>query len=225
MEESISIKQVIISAGIALGFIAVLVVAILALDVLKSGNSKIAGASTTPAEADDMASMHAPPSPADNTKFQSLLGLPAPLFKLQSYDGREVDLASFRGKNVVLFFSEGAMCAPSCWDQINAFTKDSGFSKENTVVLVVVVDSKADWDGVVREDPKIAAATVLLDSDRKVSESYGVLTVDSSMHRGQFPGHTYVVVDKDGVIRYEKDDPDMRINNKELLANISKLNK
>lgn len=224
MEQNTNIKQILISAGIALVFMGALVAVILALDKFKSDGNKIAGDSPPSQDAEDsMASMHAPPPSADNIKFQSLLNSPAPEFKLQSYDGVEIGLASYKGKNVVLFFSEGAMCYPSCWDQINAFTKDKGFAKENTEVLTIVVDSKADWDGVVKQDPKIASATVLLDPDRNVSKDYGVLTVDSSMHRGNFPGHTYVVIDKDGIVRYEKDDVDMRINNKELLADILSL--
>lgn len=225
MDENTNIKQILISAGFAFVFVVALIVIISVLDTLKSNGNKIAGASITHSTSDDMASMHAPPPPADNSKFQSLLNSPAPEFELQSYAGSEVSLASYRGKNVVLFFSEGAMCAPSCWDQINAFTKDKGFSDRNTVVLTVVVDPKVDWDKVVKQDPKIASATVLLDSDRMVSKDYGVLTVDSSMHRGQFPGHTYIVIDKDGIVRAELDDPNMGINNKELLADISKLTK
>ena len=216
-----NVKQIVVSAGIALFFMAILVGGILVVDNVKKTGSSPNG-SPNPST-DDMSSMHAPPPPADNSKFQSLLGSPAPDFKLASYDGKTINLSDYKGKNLVLFFSEGAMCYPSCWDQINSFTNDSGFSKENTVVLTIVVDPKTDWDGVVKQDPKIAKATVLLDSDKSVSKSYGVLTVDSSMHRGSFPGHSYVVIDKDGIIRYEKDDPNMGINNKELLADISKL--
>ena len=43
------------------------------------------------------------------------------------------------------------------------------------------------------------------------------------MHRGQFPGHTYIIVDKDGVVRFLLDDADMRIRNKELLKELDKI--
>ena len=215
-----SLKQTFVSAGIALLFLGVLIGGILVVDSIKKGNGKAESANSI---SDDMSGMHAPPPPADNSKFQSLLNSPAPDFRLTSYGGREVNLSDFRGKNVVLFFSEGAMCYPSCWDQINAFTNDPDFSKENTIVLTVVVDSKADWDGVVQKDSKIAKATVLLDSDKSVSKSYGVLTVDSSMHRGQYPGHTYVIIDKEGIVRYEYDDVQMGVRNYELLSELAKL--
>lgn len=223
MEKNTNNKQIIVSAGIVLGFMIILVGGILVINGIKL---KTRGANFVPPSQttdNDMASMHAPPPPADDSQFQSLIGNPAPEFKLQSYNGREVSLADFKGKNVILFFSEGAMCYPSCWDQINAFTKDKGFSTGDAVVLTIVVDSKTDWADAVKKDPKLGSAMVLLDADRRVSAAYGVLTVDSSMHRGQFPGHTYVVIDKKGVVRFEKDDPKMGINNKELLADISKL--
>lgn len=207
-------KQILVSIGILLAFFGILGIGIFVVDSFKAKNNP---------SSNDATSMHAPPPAADNKIFQSLLNLRAPGFELMSYDGREVSLNHFKGKNVVLFFSEGAMCSPSCWDQINAFTNDKGFTDKDTVVLTVVVDPKADWDGVIKEDPKIASATVLFDSDKEVSKKYGVLTVDSSMHRGQFPGHTYVIIDKEGIVRYEFDDVKMGINNSQLLAQIGKL--
>ncbi len=230
MEENTNInsigyrKEIVVSAVIALGFIAITVGVILLLDTIKSGGNKAAGATSSDASNDDMASMHAPPAPADNTKFNSLLNNSAPDFNLESFSGERVSLSDLNGKNVVLFFSEGAMCYPGCWAQIDAFVDDAKkFAGKNTEVYTVVVDPKRDWQGAVDQDKKMASANVLLDIGGKVSSVYGMLTVDSSMHRGQFPGHTYVIIDKEGVIRYQLDDPGMGINNGQLLAQISKL--
>jgi peroxiredoxin len=216
-----NIKQILVSAGIAAGFLIITFGAILLLDSAKSKNDPEGSDQTGVTE--DMSDMHAPPEPADETLFASLLGKPAPEFSLKSYDGKTIELASFKGKNVLLFFSEGAMCYPSCWEQIDSLAKDKGFTQTNTTVLNIVVDSKTEWDGVVKQYPKLAGATVLLDSDRTVSTSYGVLTVESSMHRGQFPGHTYLIIDKEGTVRFQKDDPNMGLNNESLLAYLSKL--
>ncbi|OGM07458.1 hypothetical protein A3E15_00985 [Candidatus Woesebacteria bacterium RIFCSPHIGHO2_12_FULL_42_9] len=71
--------------------------------------------------------------------------------------------------------------------------------------------------------PELGSSTVLLDVDKKVTSAYGVLTLNSSMHRGQFPGHTYIIVDKEGVVRFLLDDADMRIRNKELLEELDKI--
>ncbi len=224
MEKNTNIKQIFILAAIALAFMAILVGAVLVLNTVKSGGNKTSGASSPESATDDMASHHAPPAPADNSKFQSLLGAPAPEFKLQSFDGKEVNLASLKGKRVVLFFSEGAMCYPGCWDQIDAFVDDAKkFTEKNTEVYTVIVDPKKDWQDAVNQDKKMALANVLLDAGGTVSLAYGMLTVDSSMHRGQFPGHTYIILDKEGVVRYLLDDADMQIRNKELLKELEKV--
>ncbi|HLE49689.1 MAG TPA: hypothetical protein VI791_00910, partial [Patescibacteria group bacterium] len=82
---------------------------------------------------------------------------------------------------------------------------------------------KNDWADAVKKMPELAAGTVLLDSDRSVSAAYGVLTAESSMHRGQYPGHSYIIVDGDGIVRFVWDDPQMAVRNKEILAEVQKL--
>src|SRR3972149_7905785 len=141
---------------------------------------------------DTMANHHTPRS-ADSNVFDSLMGKQAPDFTLESYDGKKYTLRRLKSKNVILFFNEGLMCYPSCWNQIAAFGSDSEFSKKNTVVFNITVDSKNDWKDAVNKMPELAKATVLFDSERIVSSAYGVLTLGSSMHRGQFPGHSYVI--------------------------------
>ena len=71
--------------------------------------------------------------------------------------------------------------------------------------------------------PELAEAVVVFDDDTEVSKQFGMLTTESSMHKGLFPGHSYVVIDKEGIIRYVLDDPSMRINNDKLVAELSKL--
>ena len=43
------------------------------------------------------------------------------------------------------------------------------------------------------------------------------------MHYGQLPGHTYVVIDGNGVIRHVYDDPNMAIHNDQLVDELKKL--
>lgn len=71
--------------------------------------------------------------------------------------------------------------------------------------------------------PELAQATVLFDSDRQISQKYGVLTLESSMHKGQFPGHSYVIIDKEGIVRFARDDVQMAVRNQELAAEVDKL--
>lgn len=160
---------------------------------------------------------------ATNTSLNDLVGRQAPDFTLESYNGDKTTLSILKGKNVVLFFSEGLMCYPACWDQIAAFGKDNEFTNKNTVVLTIVNDPKNEWKGAIEKMPELAQATVLLDTDKQVSIAYNMLSLPSSMHKGQLPGHTYIVIDKEGVVRYVKDDVQMAVRNQELIAEIDKL--
>ena len=161
---------------------------------------------------------------SDAEKLNSLVGKEAPDFTLTSYDGKKFNLRQQRGKKVVLFFTEGAMCYPSCWNQIVAFGKDSAFNNESTMVLSIMVDTENEWKKAVDKMPELGSATVLLDLTKDVSREYGMLSLPSSMHKGQYPGHTYLILDKDGIVRFVKDDPQMAVRNDELRAELEKLN-
>lgn len=160
---------------------------------------------------------------ANQDNLNALIGKPALDFSLESYDGKIITLSQLKGKRVVLFFTEGLMCYPACWNQMVAFTKDPAFNNSDTVVLSISVDRKDEWQQAAAKMPELSKATVLFDSDKSVSNQYGVLNLTSSMHRGEFPGHTYIIVDKDGVVRYTKDDPQMAIRNTELKDELAKL--
>ena len=161
---------------------------------------------------------------SDEEKLNTLLGKEAPDFTLTSYDGKKFNLKEQRGKKVVLFFTEGAMCYPSCWNQIAAFGKDSTFNREDTMVLNIMVDTKNEWKKAVDKMPELGVSTVLLDLTKNVSREYGMLSLPSSMHKGQYPGHTYLILDRDGIVRFVKDDPQMAVRNDELKAELAKLN-
>lgn len=180
---------------------------------------------TSKPEAPSVESMddHHRPQPSNSSIFDGLVGKKAPDFALESYDGKKYSLSSLKGKNIILFFNEGLMCYPACWNQIAAFGSDSAFISKNTLVFNISVDPKEEWKEAVDKMPELSKATVLLDTNRAVSQIYGVLSLPSSMHRGQFPGHSYVIVDKDGVVRFTRDDSQMTVRNKELLAEIDKL--
>jgi peroxiredoxin Q/BCP len=157
-------------------------------------------------------------------KLNLLMGKEAPDFTLYNFDNKKVSLSDYKGKKVVLFFTEGVMCYPACWNQIAAFGKDDVFKKDDTAVLTVVVDTKGEWDRAVKKMPELLSSQVLFDASKSVSEEYGVLSLASSMHKGQFPGHTYLVLDKDGIVKFIMDDPKMAVRNDELKAALEKLN-
>ncbi len=178
---------------------------------------------TAEGQADSMADHHAAPKPADAEIFNGLVGKSAPDFILETYDGKKLTLSSLKGKNVILFFNEGLMCYPACWNQIAAFGKDTELGNK-AVILNITVDPKNDWKQAVDKMPELAQSTVLFDSNREVSTAYGVLTLTSSMHKGQFPGHSYVIINKEGIVKFVRDDVAMSVRNSELAVEIDKLN-
>lgn len=156
---------------------------------------------------------------------EELVGKPAPAFSLTDIDGNVYSPESLKGKNVVLFFNEGLMCYPACWNQIASFGKDARFNSGDTIALSVVVDPKKDWGQAIAKMPELAAAKTLFDDGGYASRAFSVLKTPSSMHYGTLPGHTYVVIDKTGIVRYVFDDPRMAIRNDEIFAKISAFNK
>lgn len=163
---------------------------------------------------------HHKPVASDTSDFDNLIGKQAIDFTLEDYDGKKIILKSLKGKNVLLFFNEGLMCYPACWNQIAAFGKDERFNNSNTVTYSIVVDERRNWKEALDKMPELSGSPVLFDTNRTVSLAYGVLTLNSSMHKGQFPGHTYVLIDKNGIIRKTLDDYQMVVRNDELAEDL-----
>ena len=174
------------------------------------------------------ASSEKPPK-VEKLKFSQAVAKEAPDFILQDIDGETIKLSDYRGKIVVLFFNEGAMCYPACWDQMIAFGNDERFNTDELEVFPIVIDQKSEWEKIVSQVPEFSKAKILFDSDRKVSAAYDVLALPSSMHPpsamhpGGYPGHTFFVIDKNGIIRYAFDDPTMGLRNDILASEVSKI--
>lgn len=143
----------------------------------------------------------------------SLIGQPMPNIQLMDKDGQVFSMESLRGKNIILFFNEGLMCYPACWNQIVSFGTDPRFNSADTVAISVVVDSPQDWQQAIAKMPDLVKAMTLFDTNAKTSRQLGLLSVGSSMHAGQLPGHTYVLIDEQGVVREVFDDINMGVNN------------
>ncbi len=155
--------------------------------------------------------------------FGNAIGKKAPSFALEDLNGNKIKLSDYQGKFVVLFFNEGAMCYPGCWNQVAALSKDERLNNDKVVSFSIVADTKSTWEGITQKTPQMMGAKMLFDTKRTVSTAYDVLSLESSMHPGSYPGHTYFVIDKEGVIRYTLDDPNMGIWNDKLAEIISKL--
>lgn len=150
------------------------------------------------------------------------IGKSLPDIELADKDGKAFSLDSLKGKNVVLFFNEGLMCYPACWDQIAAFANDQRFGEADRVAISVVADSPQDWQKAVEKMPELGKAKMLFDKNGAASQRLGLLTMSSSMHIGQLAGHTYVLLDKQGTVKEIFDDTNMAINNERIIEMMTK---
>jgi alkyl hydroperoxide reductase subunit AhpC len=129
------------------------------------------------------------------------VGSPAPLFTLDAVvklEFKKVSLNDYQGKWVVLFFYPGDFTFV-CPTEIKGFNKSlDEFTKANTVVLAVSVDSKYSHLAWLKSGALDKLEYPLLsDFSKQTSRAYGVLDRDtSSARRGLF------IIDPKGVIQY-----------------------
>lgn len=129
-------------------------------------------------------------------------GTVAPPILLTSTQGRIFNLASQRGKTVLIFFQEGVMCQP-CWDQIKDV--EVQFSKFKDLGIDSFVSVTTDNLDQIRQlvTTQRISTPVLSDPNLAVSKSYSATSY--GMMGDTRDGHTFIVVGPDGVIRWRAD--------------------
>jgi len=137
----------------------------------------------------------------------------APLFTLTDTSGTMTSLAALRGKNVLLFFSEGAGCQP-CFTEMAQIEKDPGFAAAALTVLPIVMNTR---EQVVPEMAANGVRTPFLLDNGTVSKAYG--TIGKGMH-AELPGHGFVLIDKTGKQRWYGEYPSMFISTTDLLKQV-----
>ena len=101
------------------------------------------------------------------------VGAAAPAFKLQDQDGKWHSLADYRGKWVALYFYPKDD-TPGCTTQACSFRDNIfAFNKEGAVILGISVDDVASHKAFAEKHG--LPFTILADSDKAVTRSYGVL--------------------------------------------------
>jgi peroxiredoxin len=155
------------------------------------------------------------PSPAGNR----LASGPAPTFAAtDAVNGRVLTSSYFKNRDTLLFFSEGVMCQ-SCLEQIQSLERVSGQLAQRHLSLVSITpDSLGDLRQAVASY-KIHTP-LLTDESRRMSTDYDVLGL--GMH-ADMPGHTFILVDRHGVIRWRHDYTTMFVPPEKLLKAIPKL--
>ncbi len=185
--------------AVSIGIIVVIgLVVVVGVSNLGSGSTPLAGRGKTPVSLED------------------LLNKPAPQFSLSDLNGKVYSNETLRGKNVILFFNEGLRCYPACWNQMVSLGQDERFKTGDTVAFSVVMDPKDEWQKANSKVSELRDAVVLFDPEGVVSQEFGMLNAPSSMHLGNLPGHSYVILDKYGIVRFVLDDPRMGIQNDQL---------
>ncbi len=137
---------------------------------------------------------------------------PAPTFTLTDTTGDRVDLAAFRGRNVILYFSEGAGCQSCLLQMAQIENKQAEFDAANITVLPIVMNTK---DQITADMAANNVKTPFLLDDGTVSTEYG--TIGRGMHAG-LPGHSFVVIDTNGMQRWYGEYPSMWLEPADLLA-------
>ena len=138
----------------------------------------------------------------------------APEFTLTDTGGSEHTLAQHRGENVLLYFSEGAGCQ-SCIVQMGEIEKQAAaFEKLDVTVLPIVMNTREQITADVTAN---GVTTPFLLDDGTVSEAYG--TLGKGMHAG-LPGHSFVLIDRQGRQRWYGEYPSMWLAPQDLLDEI-----
>jgi len=136
----------------------------------------------------------------------------APDFTLTDTTGATHSLADYRGQNVILYFSEGAGCQ-SCLVQMGQIEKMADeFTAANLTVLPIVMNTR---DQIVADMQANGVTTPFLLDDGAVSTAYG--TIGNGMHAG-LPGHSFVVIDAEGMRRWYGEYPGMWLEPTDLLT-------
>ncbi len=148
-------------------------------------------------------------------RFGEGVGTQAPAFTLASTAGGTVSLADFRGKDVLLYFSEGVGC-DTCFYQMRDLEQNAAKLSTNGLTVVPIVVNPANQ--VQAELDRFGLATpFLIDGDESVSNAYGV--VGTGMHEN-LPGHSFILVDASGQIAWRGDYPSMFVTTDQLLSDI-----
>jgi peroxiredoxin len=129
-------------------------------------------------------------------------GSPAPEFSLPNHEGKDVSLADFRGRKVMLVFYPLDF-SPVCTDQLSLYQEVLGQIEERGASLVgISVDST--WAHRAFREKLGITIPLLADFEPKgaVTRSYGAF-LDEVGHGNR----SLVLVDEEGVVAWVHDSP------------------
>jgi len=139
----------------------------------------------------------------------------APAFNLPTTDGGSVSLADYRGENVLLYFNEGVGCDACFYQMVEIEQHADALERAGLSVIPIAVNRMGD---VQRQVAELGLGIPwAVDESKEVSAAYGVL--GTGMH-ADLPGHSFVLIDGSGRIRWNEAYPSMFVKTKELLETL-----
>ena len=138
----------------------------------------------------------------------------APDFTLKTTSDTTFTLSKLRGKPVLLYFSEGAGCGACLMQMSEIEKKQADFDALGITVVPIVMNSKAD---ILADMSRYGVKTPFLLDDGTVSKEYG--TLGKGMH-AELPGHSFVLIDANGIQRWYGEYPSMWLEPKDLINEI-----
>ena len=127
-------------------------------------------------------------------------GRKAPEFTGKDQEGRDISLADFRGKKVILYFYPKDQ-TPGCTAQAcNLRDNYQELQKQGYVVLGVSSDSEASHRRFIEKQE--LPFTLIADEDKSIHEKYGVWK-EKNMYGRKYMGtvRTTFVIDEEGTIQ------------------------
>jgi peroxiredoxin len=91
----------------------------------------------------------------------------------------------------------------------------------------VGISSDFPWSNAAWAEKMGLTFPLVSDFPRKTLEAYGILDTDPNSMIYRYSRRAYLIIDKDGIVRWKKilDDPRQRLENDELLSELDKLSK
>jgi peroxiredoxin len=128
------------------------------------------------------------------------VGQTAPAFKLFATDKKEVSLADFQGRNVVVLFFPLAFTSV-CTAELCSVRDDIGaYNNLNAQVIGISVDTLFTLDRYKTEQNY--NFPLLSDFNKEISEAYGALYETFGFGMKGVSKRAAFVIDKNGIVRY-----------------------
>ncbi len=138
----------------------------------------------------------------------------APAFSEQDVlTGRPITSAGLRGHDVLLFFSEGVMCQ-ACFEQIQSLEQRAAELRSRGLTLVNITTDSPEVLRQAVQEYRIKTP-MISDQSAQMSTAYGAL--GQGMHPNT-DGHTFVLLDRSGRIRWRRDYTTMYVPPDQLFA-------